>query len=61
MREDAVAHLLARTGQGWPVVEALVADGRLARREHAGRTFFVRRFARPAPVVTAGATPGRVT
>ena len=61
MREEAVADLLARTGQGWPVVEELVADGRLARCEHAGRTFFVRRFARPAPVATAGATPGRVT
>jgi len=61
MREGAVADLLARTGQGWPVVEDLVRDGRLARCEHGGRTFFVRRFARPAPVATAGATPGRVT
>jgi hypothetical protein len=60
MREDAVADLLARTGQGWPVVEELVRDGRLARREHAGRTFFVRRFARPAPVAAASATPERV-
>jgi wyosine [tRNA(Phe)-imidazoG37] synthetase (radical SAM superfamily) len=61
MREDAVADLLARTGQGWPVVEELVADGRLSRREHGGRTFFVRRFARPASVAVAGATPGRVS
>jgi wyosine [tRNA(Phe)-imidazoG37] synthetase (radical SAM superfamily) len=59
MREDAVADLLARTKQGWPVVEELVRDGRLARREHAGRTFFVRRFARPALVTAASATPGR--
>jgi wyosine [tRNA(Phe)-imidazoG37] synthetase (radical SAM superfamily) len=59
MREDAVADLLARTGEGWPVVEELVAGGRLARREHAGRTFFVRRFARPAPGATAGGAPGR--
>jgi wyosine [tRNA(Phe)-imidazoG37] synthetase (radical SAM superfamily) len=49
MQEDAVADLLARAGQGWPVVEELVADGRLVRREHGGRTFFARRFARPAP------------
>jgi wyosine [tRNA(Phe)-imidazoG37] synthetase (radical SAM superfamily) len=46
MREEAVAELLARCGQGWPVVEELIARGRLARREHLGRTFFVRLFAR---------------
>jgi wyosine [tRNA(Phe)-imidazoG37] synthetase (radical SAM superfamily) len=44
MRAEAVAGLLARSRQGWPVVEALLAEGRLARREHGGRTFFVRRF-----------------
>lgn len=61
MREDAVADLLARAGERWPVVEELLADGRLARREHGGRTFFVRRFARPASPATAGATPRRVS
>jgi wyosine [tRNA(Phe)-imidazoG37] synthetase (radical SAM superfamily) len=60
MREDAVADLLARTGEGWRVVEKLVADGWLARREHGGRTFFLRRFARPASPATAEATPRRV-
>jgi anti-sigma regulatory factor (Ser/Thr protein kinase) len=60
MREDAVADLLARTGLGWPVVEELVQDGLLARREHGGRTFFVRRFARPVPGAAGGPTPGRV-
>jgi wyosine [tRNA(Phe)-imidazoG37] synthetase (radical SAM superfamily) len=59
MREDAVADLLARSGQGWPVVEELVADGRLSRREHRGQTFFMRRFARLASVAAAGAAPGR--
>jgi wyosine [tRNA(Phe)-imidazoG37] synthetase (radical SAM superfamily) len=49
MREEAVMDLLARSGEGWAVVERLVADGRLARREHEGQVFFVRRFARPAP------------
>jgi wyosine [tRNA(Phe)-imidazoG37] synthetase (radical SAM superfamily) len=48
MREDAVRDLLTRSGEGWDVVERLVADGQLARREHGIRTFFVRRFARPA-------------
>jgi wyosine [tRNA(Phe)-imidazoG37] synthetase (radical SAM superfamily) len=57
MREDAVADILARTGEGWPVVEDLLADGRLARREHGGRTFFVRRFARSAFRSPAGGTP----
>jgi wyosine [tRNA(Phe)-imidazoG37] synthetase (radical SAM superfamily) len=44
MREDAVADLLARTGQEWSVVEELVGEGRLGRREHRGRTFFARRL-----------------
>ena len=61
IREDAVADLLARTGQGWPVVEELVADGRLSRREHRGQTSFMRRFARLALVAAAGAAPGRVS
>jgi wyosine [tRNA(Phe)-imidazoG37] synthetase (radical SAM superfamily) len=61
MREDAVADLLARSGQGWPMVEELVADGRLTRHQHRGRTFLVRRFGRPATAATAGATPGRAS
>jgi wyosine [tRNA(Phe)-imidazoG37] synthetase (radical SAM superfamily) len=61
MREDAVADLLARTGEGCRVVEELVADGSLARREHGGRTFFMRRFARPAALVPGGATPRRLS
>jgi wyosine [tRNA(Phe)-imidazoG37] synthetase (radical SAM superfamily) len=59
MREHAVADLLARTGEGWPVVQELVADGRLARREHGGRTFFVRRFTRPASAGRGGTTKRR--
>jgi wyosine [tRNA(Phe)-imidazoG37] synthetase (radical SAM superfamily) len=60
MREDAVADLLARTGEGWRVVEKLVAEGWLARREHGGRTYFLRRFARPPSPATTEATPKRV-
>ena len=56
MQEDAVADLLARTGQGWPLVEQLVSEGLLARREHQGRTFFMRRFARKTSAA-AGAAP----
>jgi wyosine [tRNA(Phe)-imidazoG37] synthetase (radical SAM superfamily) len=53
MREDAVADLLERSGHGWSLVEELLAEGQLARREHRGRTFFMRRLARPAPPRTA--------
>jgi wyosine [tRNA(Phe)-imidazoG37] synthetase (radical SAM superfamily) len=56
MRREAVADLLARCGEGWSVVEELVAEGRLARREHGGRAFYVRRFGRPSR--GAGTTPG---
>jgi wyosine [tRNA(Phe)-imidazoG37] synthetase (radical SAM superfamily) len=48
MRQEAVEDLLDRSREGWEVVERLVAEGRLARREHRGRVFFVRRFAQPA-------------
>jgi wyosine [tRNA(Phe)-imidazoG37] synthetase (radical SAM superfamily) len=59
MRQEAVKDLLDRSGEGWEVVERLVAEGRLARREHGGRVFFVRRFARPAqPGGGAGAEGG---
>jgi wyosine [tRNA(Phe)-imidazoG37] synthetase (radical SAM superfamily) len=61
MRGDAVADLLARAGEGWRVVEELVASGVLARREHGGRTFFVRRFGGEASNAIAGATPRRVS
>jgi wyosine [tRNA(Phe)-imidazoG37] synthetase (radical SAM superfamily) len=48
MRQEAVEDLLDRSREGWAVVERLLAEGRLARREHRGRAFFVRRLARPA-------------
>jgi wyosine [tRNA(Phe)-imidazoG37] synthetase (radical SAM superfamily) len=60
MREEAVADLLARTGEGWTAVEDLLAQGRLARREHGGRTFFARCFPRPASPAIAAAVPRRV-
>lgn len=58
MREDAVADLLARTGQGWSVVEELVEEGRLGQRRHRGRTFYVRRFTRPASRAPEGGGRG---
>jgi wyosine [tRNA(Phe)-imidazoG37] synthetase (radical SAM superfamily) len=61
MRADAVSELLARAGQGWPVVEALVEEGLVARRDYRGHTFFSRRL-RPAAVRPAGgAVPGRAS
>jgi wyosine [tRNA(Phe)-imidazoG37] synthetase (radical SAM superfamily) len=60
MRREAVEALLDRSREGWEVVERLVAEGRLARREHGGRAFYVRRFARPAsPGGSTAAEGGR--
>jgi wyosine [tRNA(Phe)-imidazoG37] synthetase (radical SAM superfamily) len=61
MREEAVARLLARTGQGWPLVDALVAEGRLSRRAHHGATFFVRRFTRRSRPARGGAGQRRTS
>ena len=47
MREDAVDEFLARAGVDWPIVHALVAQGRLVEMGYEGRTFYVRRFRRP--------------
>jgi wyosine [tRNA(Phe)-imidazoG37] synthetase (radical SAM superfamily) len=55
MREDAVRDLLARAGARWPLVEQLVRQGLLARREHRGQAFFMRRFTRRRPTATADA------
>jgi hypothetical protein len=55
---DTVADLLARAGERRPVVE-LVADGLIAKREHAGRTSFVRAFPRPASPGSGGTTERR--
>jgi wyosine [tRNA(Phe)-imidazoG37] synthetase (radical SAM superfamily) len=55
MREDAVQDLLTRCGQGWEVVQRLVGEGRLTRREHLGQPFLVRRLAPPRPSVSGGA------
>jgi wyosine [tRNA(Phe)-imidazoG37] synthetase (radical SAM superfamily) len=61
MREEAVDRLLARTGQGWPLVDALVAEGRLSRRAHHGATFFVRRFTRRSRQARGGAGERRIS
>lgn len=59
MREDSVRDLLARAGAHWPLVEKLVRQGLLARREHRGQTFYMRRLARrPSPATAAAAAAG---
>lgn len=59
MREDAVTCLLARAGESWALVDALVAEGLLDRRRHEGRTFLARRFAPAGGAARAGRGPGR--
>jgi wyosine [tRNA(Phe)-imidazoG37] synthetase (radical SAM superfamily) len=54
MREEAVAALLRRTGTAWALVEDLLAEGRLARVEHAGATYYLRRLRRPGTARSAG-------
>jgi len=44
MRSSAVAELLNRTGDGWDVVESLIADGSIIETTYRGDTFYVRRF-----------------
>lgn len=46
MREAAVRKYLERSGADWSVVEQLTHDGRVARVEYRGETFFVRRSPR---------------
>jgi wyosine [tRNA(Phe)-imidazoG37] synthetase (radical SAM superfamily) len=42
MRQDAVEEFLTRAGEGWDVVEALKAEGRLVTAEYEGNRYFVR-------------------
>lgn len=44
MRSSAVHDLLERTGAGWEVVRALIADGSIIETTYRGDTFYVRRF-----------------
>jgi wyosine [tRNA(Phe)-imidazoG37] synthetase (radical SAM superfamily) len=44
MREDAVQELLARTGAGMPVVQALIAGGQLVETTYGGSKFYSRRL-----------------
>ena len=46
MRPSAVADLLDRGNAGWDVVNELVVDGRLAKVEYRGDTYYVRRWHR---------------
>jgi wyosine [tRNA(Phe)-imidazoG37] synthetase (radical SAM superfamily) len=44
MRESAVSDLLGRAGQGWSVVEKMIAEGALKEVNYLGKRYFVRRF-----------------
>lgn len=44
MREDAVAELLQRSKEEWPVVERLVEEGKILRTEFEGYRFYLRNF-----------------
>jgi len=44
LREEAVKDLLARAKVGWPVVQQLLAEGKLKQVEFAGHCFYVRAF-----------------
>jgi len=47
MRADAVEEFLARAGAGWPLVETLVAQGRLVEMYYGGHAFYLRKLRRP--------------
>jgi len=44
MRRKAVEGLLKRSGSGWPLVLALLEEGRLVEVEYRGETYYARRF-----------------
>ena len=46
LREDAVRHLLARAGVGWPVVDRLLAEAQLVQTEYQGHKFYMRKLPR---------------
>jgi len=45
MRESAVREFLKRAKAKWPVVEELIAEGKLKEVDYLGNRYFVRRFA----------------
>jgi len=44
MREEAVRAFLTRAKADWPVVQQLIAQGRLIETAYEGRKFYMRRF-----------------
>ncbi len=44
MRKEAVDLFLSRAGASWKVVEEMLARGVMAETEHAGHTFYIRKF-----------------
>jgi len=44
MREEAVGEFLARAGADWPVVQGLIAQGKLVEMAYEGRKFFMRKL-----------------
>jgi len=44
MREDAVRHLLDRTGGDWSIILKLIAAGHLVESEYQGKRFYLKKF-----------------
>jgi wyosine [tRNA(Phe)-imidazoG37] synthetase (radical SAM superfamily) len=44
MRKEAVSEFLARAGASWPVVDHLVRQNQLVKREYRGREFYLRKL-----------------
>ena len=52
MRRDGVDALLHKASAGWPVVDQMVADGRLIRARYEGHEFYLRRLPGPRRATT---------
>ncbi|MBN1190915.1 MAG: radical SAM protein [Dehalococcoidales bacterium] len=44
MREEAVAELLRKAGNGWDTVEGLIKDGKIVETEYLGKKFYIRKL-----------------
>ena len=53
MREEAVAELINKTGADWLVVEQMIAQGLLMKKEYQGKIFFARKM----DLITSNKTP----
>ena len=57
MQEEAARQYLEEAGAGSPVLEALLASGRVVRVQHRGRVFLARGFGLPGPDEPPAAAP----